>query len=284
LELEQPVTNKNNNEDSESRWSERAKAWSSTTEKGISKDDTFNQMIIKEVGIKSGEKVLDLASGSGNPAISIASFMKKRGQVFCTDITPSMLIVARQRAQHLNLKILKFIVSDMQSQPFESEFFDAITCRFGIMFAKNKFNVVKEAGRVLKKGGRVALIVWGAYEENPPFYVPRRAVAKHLGIREGPKPNRHSMAKPGTLEKIMKESGFIRVEERELRYNNDVVDIEEYVIRNLKRSFSKETDCMTDTEFSLLKDTVISAWQPFYKNNVFSIPNYARLALGSKAG
>ena len=136
------MTNKKNNEDSESRWSERAKAWSSTTEKGISKDDTFNQMIIKEVGIKSGEKVLDLASGSGNPAISIASFMKKRGQVFCTDITPSMLIVARQRAQHLNLKILKFIISDMQSQPFESEFFDAITCRFGIMFAKNKFNVV----------------------------------------------------------------------------------------------------------------------------------------------
>jgi len=50
------VTNKKNNEDSEARWSERAKAWSSTTDKGISKDDTFNQMIIKEVGIKSGEK------------------------------------------------------------------------------------------------------------------------------------------------------------------------------------------------------------------------------------
>jgi len=268
---------------SKDQWSGRAKVWSATAANGLSTDDTFNQMIIAETGIKSGERVLDLASGTGNPAISIAYSMGEQGEVFCTDLTPQMLIAARKRGQNLNSKIIKFIAADMASLPFRNNVFDAITCRFGIMFPNDKVTAAHEAHRVLKINGRAAFIVWGDYDENPPFCVPRRAVAKYLGVSEGPIPSRHAMSEPGTLKKIMAKAGFLEIEERELRYKNRVDDIDDYVTRNLKRSFVKETANMTPIEFGRLKNKVISAWQPFFENNVLQVPNYARLALGCKS-
>ena len=81
----------------------------------------------------------------------------------------------------------------------------------------------------------------------------------------------------------MAKAGFLDVEERELRYKNRVNDVDDYVTRNLNRSFTKETENMTPIEFARLKDKVISAWRPFFENNVLQVPNYARLALGSKS-
>ena len=268
---------------SKDQWSERAKVWSTTSPIGMSTDDTFNQMIIAETGIKSGERVLDLASGTGNPAISIAYSMGEQGAVICTDRTLQMLIAAQTRGQNLNLNIIEFVGADMASLPFENNVFDAVTCRFGITFLKNKVTAALESHRVLKTNGRAAFIVWGDYEENPPFYIPQRAVAQYLGISEGPTPSRHAMSAPGALKEIMAKAGFLDVEERELRYKNRVDDVEDYVTRNLKRSFAKETENMPPIEFARLKDKVISAWQPFFENNILQVPNYARLALGSKS-
>ena len=263
-------------------WQERGKAWTATAVQGISADDTFNQMIIAEAGIQAGEKILDLASGTGNPAVIIAHSMKGDGDVICADLTQLMLKTARQRAEKLSLGIMSFTAADMAALPFEDGQFDAITCRFGIMFPEDKVAVAREAKRVLKPGGRVAYIVWGAYKENPPFHVSRRAVAKYLGTDEGPIPGRHSLSASGTLREILQEAGLENVEERELRYKNRVDDIDDYVTRNLNRSFVEETKDMTDAAFVLLKAAVIEAWLPFNEDGVLQVPNYARLGIGWK--
>lgn len=267
---------------SRDQWIERSKTWTKTVVPGISADDTFNQMIISEAGILPGEKLLDLASGTGNPAISIAHSMNGIGQVFCTDLTEKMLQSARQRAENLNLDIVNFIAADMASLPFADNKFDAITCRFGVMFSEDKVSVGQESHRILKIGGRAAYIVWGAYDENPPFHIPHRAVCSYLGIEEGPIPERHSMSAPGDLQKILTRANFSRVEERELRYTNPIEDIKDYVTRNLNRSFSKETKNMTEAEFGDLRQAVMSAWKPFLTDGILLVPNYARLGLGWK--
>jgi hypothetical protein len=72
------------------------------------------------------------------------------------------------------------------------------------------------------------------------------------------------------------------VEERKLRYKNRIDDIDDYVTRNLKRSFVKETKDMTDAAFASLKAAVIEAWQPFREDGILQVPNYARLGIGWK--
>ena len=269
---------------SKAEWQERSKAWATTTVQGKSQDDNFNQMIIAEAAIKPGEEILDIATGGGNPAVSTALSMDNRGSVTCTDLTPRMLETTRGRAENLSLPIMNFAAADMRSLPFQDATFDCATCRFGIMFPDDKIAAAAEALRVLKPGGRAAYLVWGPYEENPAFYVPRRAVSAYFGEQEEPVPARHSMSPPGTLKDILDGAGFDRAEERELRYKNRVDDLDTYVSNGLKRSFAKKTESLSSAEFDNLKQALFAAWEPFREDGIVHVPNFARLGLGWKAG
>jgi SAM-dependent methyltransferase len=266
------------------RWQERSKAWAATTDLGKSRDDSFNQMIIAEAGIEPGEDVLDIASGSGNPAVSIALSMTGNGSVTCTDLTPTMLETARARADNLSLSMMRFAAADMGALPFPDETFDCVTCRFGLMFPEDKITAAAETRRVLKPGGRIAYLVWGPYEENPAFYVPRRTVAAYFEEPEESAPSRHSMSAPGTLKDILDAAGYVRTEERELRYKNQVDDLDAYVSNGLKRSFTNKIEGMTEAELSALKQALFAAWEPFREDGIVQVPNFARLGLGWKEG
>lgn len=265
------------------QWQERSKAWAKTAVQGKSQDDSFNQMIIAEAGIAPGEDVLDIASGTGNPAVSIALSMDGKGSITCTDLTPRMLEAARGRADNLDLGRMRFTAADMTALPFPDGTFDCVTCRFGIMFPDDKIAAAAEALRVLRPGGRIAYVVWGPYEENPPFYVPRRAVAEFFDEEEEPVPARHSMSAPGILKNILDGAGFVKTEERALRYKNPVEDLDTYVTNGLKRSFANKIDGLKDAEFTRLKQAVLDAWAPFREDGLTQVPNVARLGLGWKA-
>jgi SAM-dependent methyltransferase len=265
-------------------WEERSKHWARAAPQGRSQDDTFNQMIIAEAAIKPGENVLDIASGSGNPAVSIALSLNGRGSVTCTDLTTGMLVTARSRAETLDLSIMRFVTADMAALPFPDDTFDVVTCRFGIMFPDDKVAAAAEAKRVLKPGGRIVYVVWGPYEENPPFHIPRRTVADFFGDDEGPVPGRHSMSAPGTLKDILDGAGFVRTEERELCYDNPVADLDAYVTNGLRRSFAKKVEGMDEAGFDRLKQALFAAWKPFERDGVVQVPNCARLGIGWKAG
>jgi len=269
-------------EQSHTDWRARAKVWAATTVAGRSEDDTFNQMIIAEAGIKPGEAVLDIASGTGNPGVSIALAMEGAGSVTCTDLTPRMLEAARKRAENLELSVMRFVGADMSALPYAEDTFDCATCRFGLMFPADKVAAMGEARRVLKPGGRAAYLVWGAYDENPAFHVPRRAAAAFFGEAEGPVADRHSMSAPGTLKEILEGAGFERTEERELRYLRRVEDPENYVTARLKRGFAAKVEGMAQAEFNAFKQAVLEAWAPFIEKGVLSVPNAARLGIGWK--
>lgn len=263
-------------------WQKRSRVWAANAVAGRSVDDDFNQMILAAAAIRPGETVLDTASGTGNPAISIALSMEGEGRVVCTDFTLGMLRVVRERAATLDLSIIDLACCDMRALPFGDGMFNCVTCRFGIMSVDDKSAALAEALRVLKPGGRAAYAVWGAYEENPPFHVPRRTVAEFFGEEDGPPPRRHSMGAPGTLEQLLGATGFERITEQELRYERPVPDLDEYISTGLARSFGDRIKTLDAEGRDALHAALRGAWKPFEKDGIVRVPNYARLGIGHR--
>ena len=149
-------------------------------------DNTFDQCLVNNAQIKPGDDILDIAAGTGDPAISVGVALKGQSTIIACDLTSAMLDVAVSRAQYVGIEKFSCASTDMMSLSFRDESFDCVTCRFGLMFAPNKVEAAKEALRVLKPGGRAAYMVWGAYSDNPAFFIIRQTIADVLNQTEGP--------------------------------------------------------------------------------------------------
>ncbi|REJ85240.1 MAG: methyltransferase domain-containing protein [Bacteroidetes bacterium] len=122
--------------------------------------------IIRDLHLHEDNTVLDVATGTGEPGLTIASIVKK-GSVIGTDISENMLKIADENAKMKGLQNFKTRMCDITELPFEDNSFDAVSCRMGFMFFPDTDLAVKEMKRVMRKGGRIATSVWGPPEKNP---------------------------------------------------------------------------------------------------------------------
>ena len=121
--------------------------------------------IIQSLNLKDTDVVLDVAAGTGEPGLTIASSLKS-GKVIITDLAEDMLSIARENAKKRNINNIETHVCDVSELPFADNTFDAISCRFGFMFFPDMLLAAKEMARVLKPGGRIATSVWNVPEKN----------------------------------------------------------------------------------------------------------------------
>lgn len=272
-------------------WKGRSSGWTATAAQGLSTDDTLNRMLIEHLGIKAGERVLDIGSGTGDPAISIGLALGANrdgdddgdGAIVACDLTPEMLAKARERSVNVGLDRISFAAADMSALAFRDYSFDCVTCRFGLMFPEDRVAAAAEALRVLKPGGRIGYMVWGPYEDNPPFFVIRRAVARSLGEDEGAAPHRHSLGQPGLLTGILDDAGFENVEERELRYKRPVDDLDDYIDRALIRGYADTLEKLDGAGRDELMNALRDAFEPYREDGKVMMPNYVRLGIGWKS-
>ena len=127
-----------------------------------------------------GERVLDLACGTGAPSLKVARRVGSSGHVIATDLSEEPLKIAAERARERGLGNLEFRRSDAQALPFENDQFDLVTCRFGVMFFSDLPLALAETKRVLRPGGRVAFAAWGKMEQ-PYFQSTVGVVLRHTG-------------------------------------------------------------------------------------------------------
>jgi ubiquinone/menaquinone biosynthesis C-methylase UbiE len=173
------------------------------------------QAIVQLAAARPGIQVLDLACGTGEPAISLASQVGPQGRVIGIDINPELLEVARGRAQQRTLSNIEFREADAHSLPFASESFDLVTSRFGVMFFDDIARALDEAHRVLRPHGRIALLAWGPFEQ-PYFLSTVAIVRRHLpaSTLEPGTLNMFRFSQPGSLTADLKQAGFTRIKER----------------------------------------------------------------------
>jgi len=175
-----------------------------------------------------GARVLDLACGTGMPALAIAERVGPGGRVVATDLAPAMVEVTRRRAREAGLANVDVLEMDAAGLRFEAGSFDAVTCACGLMFCPEPVQVVREVRRVLAPGGRFAVAVWAEPEKNPFFTTAAKAIGSVLpSVPSAPDatgPFRLSDA--GEVERLLRAGGLLEptVEPMEMPFTLESVD------------------------------------------------------------
>jgi SAM-dependent methyltransferase len=161
---------------------------------------------------RAGMKVLDIASGTGEPSITLAERVGPDGSVTALDLSPELLEVAANRAQIRGLKNFSVRQGDAHALPFPDQNFDLVTSRFGAMFFADPARAFREVRRVLKPNARVCLVAWGPFGQ--PFWSTTMGVVhKHVGgPLLAPGQNPFKFAQPGSLASVLRSSGFQKVD------------------------------------------------------------------------
>jgi ubiquinone/menaquinone biosynthesis C-methylase UbiE len=177
----------------------------------------MTEALLSAAAIYPDSVVLDLATGSGDPALTIADRVN-RGRVIALDSSRTGLLLASTHARQLALGLkVNFVQGDAHAIPLLPSCVDRVTCRCGIMFFNDTGLVMSEVLRVLRPGGRAAFLVWGSFEQ--PFFDATVGVVLRL-VRDAEMPTEarkmFRFAAPGSLEGVLRAAGFCNIREESL--------------------------------------------------------------------
>jgi SAM-dependent methyltransferase len=156
--------------------------------------------MIERLDIADDQQHLDIASGTGEPGLSIASLVPN-GRVVLTDLVPEMLDIAARRARRQGVTTIETKVCSADDLPFDDASFDSVSVRFGYMFFPDVAKATAEFARVLKPRGRLCSSVWIKPDENPWTSIAMQAIATEAVVPppDPDGPNMFRCAAPGYL-------------------------------------------------------------------------------------
>ncbi|MBN4053766.1 methyltransferase domain-containing protein [Haliea sp. AH-315-K21] len=177
----------------------------------------FGDEIIQRLALKNDYTVLDVASGTGEPGLSIAGIVDK-GKVIAIDLSEKMLATAQENAANRNITNYKTKTGDVTKLPFPDQTFDAMSCRMGFMFFPDIAATLNEMRRVLKPGARLAISVWSSPDKNFWVTVTMGTISQLMDLSPPPAaaPGMFRCAKPEFMVNQFEKAGFKNISASEL--------------------------------------------------------------------
>jgi SAM-dependent methyltransferase len=168
--------------------------------------------LVERVGLRRGERILDLACGTGVVARAAAERVGRTGHVAGIDINAAMLAVARSLSAGPGTGI-GWVEASALGLPFPAGSYDVVLCQLGLQFFPDRPAALAEMRRVLVTGGRLGLTVYGPIEHNPATLALARTIDRHLGPDASvTKRAEHALADPALLRTLAAGAGFSRVQ------------------------------------------------------------------------
>ncbi len=241
--------------------------------------------IIEALHVQPTDQVLDIATGTGEPGLSLAR-RAPQGSVVGLDLSEGMLAVARDNAARQGLANYSAVAGDACALPFPAQRFDAVSCRMGFMFFPDMLLAAQEMHRVLKPGGRLATSVWSAPAHNPWITTMMGTMSAHLPL-PAPAPLAPGMfrcAQPGMLADLLEKAGFSGVHAEEVQSTVEFDGLESYW-QNMMEIAAPVVAAMSQADEATraaIKATLFSKLEPLLVNGKISLPFGSLVLTGEK--
>lgn len=271
-----------------SRWSGNAPYWEKHRELIQHMFAPVTKALLDDAEVKPGDAVLDVATGAGDPAISVADEVGPSGKVVGIDPVSGMIEGARRAAANLGLKNTQFEIASADALPFPAESFDAEVSRFGVMFFPSPVDGVREMLRVLKPGKKLAFAVWHFLDNNPFHHSLARIVDRYIEPTPLPPdaPDPFRFGSPGKLKSVLVEAGAAQPAERLLRFSIDApLSVEDFWTMRMEWSEKlREKIAQLPAEQSrAVKEQVIRVFNEYHTARGMSFPAEVLIVAGTKS-
>jgi len=270
-----------------SKWTSSAPLWEKNSEIIRELFAPVSEALIEDAGVVSGSSVLDVATGTGEPALRMAEVVGPAGEVVGADPAAAAIEAARRMASQRSLTNVRFEVAGADSLPFPDDHFDAVISRFGVMFFPSPVNGIREMLRVLKPGRTMSFAVWHNLDNNPFHYSLARIVNRFSPEPELPPdaPSPFRFATPGKLRSIVEEAGARDVAERLFHFSiNAPINAEDFwnLRCDMAEKLRQRLAALPTEAFIDLKKQALDAFQSYARGAGVSFPGEVLIVSGRK--
>ena len=198
-------------------WGRRAKGFAEGAARQTVK---LSDLLIERVQPGVGERVLDVATGSGVLAVRAARAVGSHGTVIATDIAPEWAEFVDLETAAAGVANVSFQVMSADALAFPDASFDLVLCQLGLMFVPDPALALAEMHRVLRPDGRLGIVVWST-DDKVPLFVPNRLLAALVPLSpiDQRLPTPTALGTPGLIEALVADAGF-----RHIAVDHPVVD------------------------------------------------------------
>lgn len=256
--------------DTDATWDQVAASWERWS--AIVTDRRDLDVLTDRVAAVPGARILDLATGPGEPALRIAAAVGGRGQVIATDSSSAMIDVASRRARAAGLDNIDFRVAPAERLRIEPGSLDGITSACSLPFFDDPQAVLASSRRWLRAGGRLALSTW-VPGRVPLLDVPARVVADAIHVEPAPDPG------PGTdWPAALERAGFTSILDEPVEIVTDFASPREWMAfsRDLNHRARSLLATRAVEEQAAAWTAVARAGEPYVEAGRVLVRSYAR--------
>lgn len=217
--------------------------------------DHFGTLLVEHAGVRPGDRVLDLASGSGSVSLPALAAAGERGTLLAVDLAPGMVDRLAARLEQLGARDARAVAADISDLQLTPDTFDAVLCGFALFFLPDPPTALRSWVRLLSTGGTLAVSTWG--REDRVFTALRDEVGA-LGVESRPKGQAYD--DPAVLASELRAAGLSAVEVTTVSVAVPLHDVDELLRWGATHGVRGWLDQLDPGRLARLRSSLVRRW------------------------